>query len=228
MRRTSCWWMMGLILLVGAACTSATPTPTTVPPTALPTAPAVIIVTRPPLEEVVETPTPAVDVSTVLGMWNLNLRFQFEGGPDIDVIRFVGTLNLLVEMDGTVTGEGVLALATSDSNCQVEILEGNQFPVLFQGQLQPAGDDGTEVDLTFSLSPQDAQQREHYRVSCATEPEAFMVDQQTLWPALQQLDMQPFTLPLTPGAAITRSDETGMLSLPNTPATLTTEIRLNR
>ena len=204
MRRMWGWIsVVGLAVLM-AAC-APPPEPTVVRPTAtLPPATAsVIIVTRPPIPT--DTPTPRVsfDIGPYLGPWDLSLRYQFDDGPVIQQIRFVGGFSLRINQDGSVDGQGSLTTAVYHEGCAANVVGDGTIQVRFDGQLR-TGDSGPE--LVFSLQPQDVGRRESYLLNCGTFPEPLAFEQQTLWPALQALQAQPYTLSLTPGANIDQTD----------------------
>ena len=152
-----------------------------------------------------DTPTPRVsfDIGPYLGPWDLNLRFQFDDGPVIQQIRFVGGFSLRINQDGSVDGQGSLTTAVYHEGCAANVVGDGTIQVRFDGQLR-TGASGPE--LVFSLQPQDIGRRESYLLNCGTFPEPLAFEQQTLWPALQALRAQPYTLPLTPGASIDQTD----------------------
>ncbi len=216
--------LLGLILLLAACVPPPEPTPVPAPPVVPPTA-AVIIVTRPPIIQ--ETPTPSVsfDVSPYLGDWRLNFRYQFDGGPMIAQIRFVGGYNLRVKADGSVDGQGMLTTAVSHPGCAASVLEDGVIRTVFEGHLQqgPSG-----VEIVFALQPEDPARRERYLLDCNTFTEPAEFEQQTLWPALTALRAQPYTLAFQPGAVFQRTDDLAAASGQIIQGTLTTEIRLSR
>ncbi len=226
MRRMSVSAIVAIGLL--AACAGPAPAPTALPPTQPVQAPtaAIVIVTLPPPPEATPTQSaPQLDASLYAGDWQLGLRFQFEGGAVMEVIRFVGGVTVHVADDGAVTGRGSLTTAVEHEGCEASILDDGQIPVTLEGALRESGDG---MDLQFSLRPDDINRVEHYRLACATFTEPVEFEQQTLWPALAALNAQPYTLPLQPGASLTTTSDLSTMTNQALQGTLSTTIRLNR
>ncbi len=223
MRQYRLLGLLGLILWL-AACTPPEPTPVPTLPPVPPTA-AVIIVTRPPIIQ--ETPTPSVsfDVGPYVGEWRLNFRYQFDGGPTIAQIRFVGGYNLRVNADGSVDGQGMLTTAVSHPGCAASVLEDGLIHTVFAGRLQQ-GANG--VEMVFTLRAAEPTRRERYLLNCNTFTEPAEIEQQTLWPALDALDAQPYVLAMQPGAVFQKTDDLAAVSGQILQGTLMTEIRLSR
>lgn len=224
MRRTWVWISLGLAIVLGLAACTPPPEPTAVPPTLPPATAAVIIVTRPPLPTEEPTARVSFDISPYLGTWDLNFRYQFDGGPVIQQIRFVGGFTLRINQDATVSGQGSLTTAVFHEGCAASVVGDGTIQATFDGQLR-SGPNGPE--LVFSLQPQDYNRREHYLLNCGTFTEPLDFEQQTLWPALQALHAQPYTLALEPGASLNQTDSLNGLG-GDLQGTLTTQIRLMR
>jgi hypothetical protein len=226
MRLALIWICVGLAILLGLVACTPPPQPTAVLPTRTlpPATAAVIIVTRPPLPTEVPTPRVSFDISPYLGTWDLSLRYQFDGGPVIQQIRFVGGFTLRINQDGTVDGQGSLTTAVYHEGCAANVVGDGTIQAAFEGQLQ-AGPSGPE--LVFSLQPPDFNRRERYLLNCGTFTEPLEFEQQTLWPALLALRAQPYTLALEPGTILNQTDSLNGLG-GDLQGTLTTRIRLTR
>jgi hypothetical protein len=82
--------------------------------------------------------------------------------------------------------------------------------------------------MAFTLRAAEPARRERYLLNCNTFTEPAEIEQQTLWPALDVLDAQPYALAMQPGAVFQQTDDLAAASGQILQGTLTTEIRLSR
>lgn len=225
MRRTGLGLVMIIMLLV-AACSPA-PEPTPQPAATLPPpteAPVTVIVTLPPIptETPTPTPTPLFDVGPYQGQWQLDFWYELTSVGALDEVRLSGAVPFQVTDDDGVVGYGTLTVGVARENCVVSAQEPAVIPVTLTGDFSRQGG---VLSLIFSLRPDDPEYVPRYALSCLGG-ETVTVSQQFLWPALEALGVQPYILPLEPGAnTFTTNDLNGY---PNLAGTLETEIRLRR
>ncbi len=218
-RMVFCW-----CLILAAACTApASPTP--LPPPPPPPPQATVIITLTPRPEPTATATPDLNLDAYVGRWQLNFRYQFDGGAIIQQTRFLGGVTIQVNGDGTVVGQGALITAVQHEGCNAAIADDGEIDVTVEGRVRRL-DGGPEI--TFELIPDDPGRVEHYRLRCPDFTEAVTFEQRTLWPALEALGAQPYALPLQAGASISRTDDVSGPTGRMLQGTLTTEIRLSR
>lgn len=217
-------FLMGLILVLGAACNPATPT--TLPPLPTQQPQSTVVITLTPRPEPTGTPTPEpIDLQGAAGFWRLNFRYELTGGAVIDQIRFIGGVNVQVNNDGTLIGQGSLLTAVQHPGCIAQITDDGEIKVSVEGEAL-LGDAGLE--LVISLVPDEPGRIEHYSLRCPEYTELIEFEQQTLWPALEALSAQPYVLPLQLGASLVTSEDVTGPSRQRLQGTLSTEIRLSR
>jgi hypothetical protein len=216
--------ILSLILALAAACNPATPTP--LPPPPQPPRPqATVIITLTPHAEPTGTATPDLQIEAFVGRWQLYFRYQFDGGAIIRQTRFLGGVTVQIGGDGSVFGQGSLTTAVQHEGCDAVVTDDGEIRVSVEGQVRRV-EGGLE--LVFRLIPEDPERVEHYRLRCPDFTEPVEIEQQTLWPSLEALGVQPYVMPLQIGAAIQRTDDVSGPTRQRIQGTLTTEIRLSQ
>ncbi len=216
---------MGLILALAGACNPVTPTPMLPPPPTLQMQ-STVIITLAPRPEPTGTATPEpIDLESAAGFWRLNFRYELNGGAIIEQVRFVGGVNIQVNRDGTLIGQGSLLTAVQHPGCAATVTDDGEIKVSVEGRVT-LGETGPE--LAISLVPDEPGRIEHYSLRCPDYAELVEFEQQTLWPALEALAAQPYLLPLQTGASLVTSEDVTGPTRQRLQGTLSTEIRLGR
>ncbi len=213
--------LLSLMLVLAACGPSAAPPP----PSQANAVTPFVIVTLPPEVMPTNTPAPAFDVGPYRGMWQIDFRFQFDGGEVIQQTRFVGGVPVEVLDDATFSGQGSLITSVRHEGCTAAVADDGEIRVTLTGEIRPGE---TGLEMVFDLRPDDPERVEHYRLQCPDFSEPLEFERQTLWPALEALDIQPFVLPLTPGASFQSTDDVSAATGGTLQGTLTAEIRLRR
>lgn len=174
------------VMLLLSACKGGAPAPTATP--LPPTVPLVItrVVTPMPTPTPLPPPTPVYDISPIIGRWYLRVDMSISGSRLAQEFRYWGTLDLLVERSGVVSGTGSFSPAIADPPCEARVMGGEPLAFTAQGT---TFFDGTALGIDVQLRPANAEQIERYRVSC-TALEDRWIEQPILWPALSVLSRQ--------------------------------------
>jgi hypothetical protein len=189
----------------------------TVPGLPTPT-PRLVTFTPAPSPTITATPTLPYDINRYWGDWSLFLRMEVTNAPYADLYRYSGsTVNMQVNLDGTVTGSGQLQPYVVDEDCTVTLLTDTAsappdeedenspfgtgtFNFNVQGQLRVQGED---VWMDVEILPEDYLVMETYQRICQDYRESGNVDIRQVWMVLGETNNLRMTIPLIGNAPYT-------------------------
>ncbi len=224
--------LVSLCLVLGAmmvACAppsapAAAPTPRPPLPARVPTR----IVTLAPTPTPLPTPTPTLSyaLAPLLGNWLIDLSLQLREGITFDDVRFIGTLNVEVEADGTLSGDAEFYTTVWQPPCVTAALDPEPIRAALSGALEPA--EGGEVVAMLRLQPEDALRVTTLRLACPDFPEGIQLSEPMFWEAMRAADLLSFSLPLRVGWTRRFSADLSGISGGALYGTLYAELRLSR
>lgn len=217
-RTTHAVWfsLLGVLLamLVVAACsTDENADDPTVTPAATPTAtiPAVItrVITPGPTRTPLPTPTLAYDLNPVAGRWALRILITIENSTFADRFTYNTNVDLLVNIDGSVSGGGSFASNIFDVPCNAQVNDHEPLRYVVQGTTRPV--EGT-IWVDFTLVPDAPNTPENYTLYCPDFEDIRTWSDPILWPTLADLGRLQWSFALASGQQF---DFTADLAAPN-------------
>ncbi|NLX11922.1 MAG: hypothetical protein GXY36_19925 [Chloroflexi bacterium] len=200
-----------LAVLLLAALSACGEEPTATPPTPLtpvamgtlaPTQPPVVtrIVAPPPTFTPTPAPTLAYEVEAVAGRWILFLDLQLRNTDYVDELNYYGAAELIVDLNGTVSGQGIFEPAPFDQECDAQVLDGSP-PLNFTLTGTTFEQDG-QIWADFTLVPEQPRLVENYALVCPDFEDIRPSDRPILWPTLASLNLTRWQLALESGQMI--------------------------
>ena len=115
--------LLSVVVLL-SACSANAPAPTATPPP--PTLPPIItrVVTPGPPPTPTPPSTPVYDISPIEGRWYLRADVTLSGSRLAGELRYTGTLDLLVESNGLVSGTGMFSPDIFSPPCDARVIGG--------------------------------------------------------------------------------------------------------
>ncbi|MFQ3536648.1 MAG: hypothetical protein SNJ58_12300 [Aggregatilineales bacterium] len=211
------------------ACTpSPAPTPAFTPRPPLPTRVPTRIVTLAPTLTPLPTPTPTLPyaLAPLLGNWLIDVSLQLRGGITFDDVRFIGTLIVEVQVDGTLSGSVEFYTTVWQPPCVTAALDPEPIRAALSGTLEPAAEGA--VLAVLRLQPEDVQQVTTLRLACPDFPEGIVLSEPIFWEAMRAADLLSFSLPLEIGTVRRLSADLSGISGGALYGTLYAELRVGR
>lgn len=198
-----------LLFWVVTACGANTaPTPSQPSSTPAPLAVPTVVVTLAPraTSTLPATPTLGFDPNEQQGMWTLDLTYRLRGGLIFNDVRFIGSADLVVDINGNVSGNIEFYTALDQPPCVVAVLSGAPITASLSGVIR-AEDETLIGDLQFI--PTDELAVTSLRVACPEKPEGQEISQPVFWGMLRSIGEDRFKVVWQNGY---RSTETYELS----------------
>ncbi len=213
-------------LLVAACAPLPTPTATSRPlaPMRVPTRIVTLVPTETPQPTL--TPTLPRAIAPLLGAWLIDLTLQLREGITFDDVRFVGTLSLDVQLDGTLAGSAEFYPAIWQPPCVTAALDAEPIRASISGTLQAA--EGDAMLAALRLQPENALQTTTLRIACPDFPEGVTLSEPIFWQAMRAADLLGFSVPLQAGFVRRFSADLSGISGGALYGTLYAELRVNR
>jgi hypothetical protein len=216
--------MCSVLVTACAPSPALTATPRPPAPTRIPTR----IVTLAPTETPLPTPTPTLPyaIAPLLGTWLIDLNLQLREGITFDDVRFIGTLNVDVQPDGTLSGSAEFYPAIWQPPCVTAALDPEPLRAALSGALQTA--DGGAVQARLRFQPEDTSQTTTLRLACPDFPEGITLSEPIFWQAMRAADLIALSVPLQVGFVRRFSADLSGISGGALYGTLYAELRVNR
>ncbi|MBN1680792.1 MAG: hypothetical protein JW966_10905 [Anaerolineae bacterium] len=176
---------------------TATPRPsaTTIPPV------VTRIVTSVPTETPAPTPTLTVDLSTVTGRWVMYFELSISGSAFVQELHYNGAVDLLVEMDSSITGSGHFTSNLSDTACEARVLD--TAPLVFSAHGRVLLD-STPFQAEIEIVPDDPLREENHALVCPDDYNSVRYRHQPiLWTSLGAINWLRWTFLLESDQAFT-------------------------
>lgn len=216
---------IGSVLVTACAPSPAlTATPRPFVPSPVPTR----IVTLAPTETPLPTPTPTLSyaIAPLLGTWLIDLNLQLREGITFDDVRFIGTLSVDVQLDGSLSGSAEFYPAIWQPPCVTAALDPEPIRASLSGALQAAEDGVVLANVRFQ--PEDILQTTTLKLACPDFPEGITLSEPIFWQAMRAADLLAFSLPLRVGFVRQFSADLSGISGGALYGTLYAELRVNR
>jgi hypothetical protein len=172
-----------------AACNGDDKTATPAPPAANQSTPVPPVITRMVTLALTSTPLPtptlSYDVVPVAGRWLMFFDLSIFDSNLVHELRYGGAADLLVDLDGSIRGNGYFSANLFDPVCAVQVLDTGTLTYTVTGQTFAEGD-VVWADLT--LTPDSPEQTENYSVMCTAFGDIRTRSQPILWPILTTLN----------------------------------------
>lgn len=221
--------LFALVLLLAGCRPLAAPTPVAVTVAARPIVitPIIQVVTSTPRPTITPSPAPTLpyDPKTYEGTWRMQINYQIYNGAYWADIRYNAGLELMVNANGEMSGEGIFYPSLQQPPCPAFINNSTGLPMKITGKLGWVN--GTVVGV-LQIIPQEPKIVQDFVLACADSEHATTAKASVLWPALEATNQLNLTIPFAPATVNSSLRSLTTASGGRLYGTLTTEIRLNR